>query len=258
MSRKFGKLLCSIWSDDDFLDLSDQAKVLYASFISSPDISPAGVLSLTERRWRRYVKGGVAAVSDALTELEEARFVVVDDDTAEVWVRAFVKVDDRLSNGNLRASVFRALGVIHSQRLRSLASDTVESIRPGQRASEGPSTRTGEGIAEGDRDGCVHEHASSNLEQEPETSKQQAATPEAVIREAARIFTVHRSFSVTPRNPAGFLNHTMAEELALKGDAARQFLSEHPHATARELVNGVWGLTKGQIDQVLHHDEVAS
>lgn len=259
MTRRFGKLLCSIWSDDDFLDLTDQAKVLYASFISSPDVSPAGVLPLVERRWRRFLTGGLAAVPAALDELVEARFVVVDDDTAELWIRAFIRVDDRLGNPKLATSVDRAIAVIHSDRLRKLAQDARDSKTPGGTPIEGES----KGNAMADRTGSVHE--SSNLE--PRTINQQHGRPDKNaaagdvddrIIEAARLYALHRSYSVAPTNKPGFLVDVQRKELALNGDRCVAFLEVVPDASVSDLLGSVWGLSSAQVAQVLRCEGVAS
>ncbi len=116
--RTFAKLLCSTWTDDDFLELSDPAMVLYWALVGQPDISPAGIVALTERRWRRYLDGGLDAVHTALDELTARRYIILDEDTAEVWVRSFIRHDGRLDNSKLAKSVHRAVGDIRSAQLR--------------------------------------------------------------------------------------------------------------------------------------------
>lgn len=121
MARTFGKLLCEVWDDpkhEDFLTLSSDAKVLYWAFCSQRDITAAGVVPLTPRRWRKWFGGDAAAPERALDELVDHGFVMIDDDTAEVWVRSFLNHDGRLDNSNLAKSVHTAVAIIRSEALR--------------------------------------------------------------------------------------------------------------------------------------------
>lgn len=139
MSRTFGKLLCTIWADPDFLALSPNAKVLYAAFVSQDDISAAGVLPLTERRWRRWIDGTPSSVSGALDELLRGRFVVVDDDTAEVWVRSFIRHDGRLENSKLRATVTAAVANVRSLTIAAAVDNQYPDVFPRRRELDSPS-----------------------------------------------------------------------------------------------------------------------
>lgn len=139
MARTFGKLLCTIWADPDFLALTPNAKVLYAAFISQPDISPAGLLPMTERRWRKWIDGTAQSVDDALDELVERRFIITDDDTAEVWLRSFIRHDGRLDNSKLAVSVHAAVPVIRSPRIYSALHTEYPGIFPDGRGIDRPS-----------------------------------------------------------------------------------------------------------------------
>lgn len=180
MSRKFGKVLCTAWNDPQWLALSDAAMVLYVSMISQHDISPAGVLPLTERRWKGYLDGGLNAVSEALDELTDTGFVLVDEDTAEVLVRTFIKHDGRLQNANLGASVHRAVGQIHSERLRNVAERAISDITAGGRALDtrrkGPSTPVAEAI---DDSGVLV--PTYSVGEEPRTKNHEPRNPSVVV-----------------------------------------------------------------------------
>lgn len=139
MARTFGKLLCEVWDDpkhEDFLTLSSDAKVLYWAFCSQRDITAAGVVPLTPRRWRKWFGGDTAAPERALDELVDRGFVMVDDDTAEVWVRSFIKYDGRLENSKLSKSVDSAVEVIRSKGLRRACERRLNVLRGG--SDDGP------------------------------------------------------------------------------------------------------------------------
>ena len=125
MSRKFGKVMTTIWQDPDWEALSDEAMLLYVLMISQHDISAAGVVTIAERRWKRFLDHGSDAIDRALAELEAATFVVVDEDTAEVLVRTFIKHDGRLQNSKLAPSVHKAVQTPMSEKLRHAAHDSL-------------------------------------------------------------------------------------------------------------------------------------
>lgn len=132
MARSYGKLLCEVWDDPkhvDFLALSSDAKVLYWAFCSQRDITAAGVVPLTPRRWRRWFGGDSSAAENALDDLAEAGFVMIDDDTAEVWVRSFIKHDGRLDNSNLAKSVDTAVSLIRSDAIQDACRRLLNGLR---------------------------------------------------------------------------------------------------------------------------------
>ncbi|MFE2047931.1 hypothetical protein ACFXAS_05450 [Streptomyces sp. NPDC059459] len=94
MARGHGRILTSIWEDSDFLDLDEKEQRLYLFLISQPNLNHAGLLDLTLRRWARKARGlTVAELEKRIGRLEEARFVVVDDDTEELLIRSFIRND---------------------------------------------------------------------------------------------------------------------------------------------------------------------
>lgn len=139
MARQYGKVFCTIWDDRDFLALAPMARLLYLALVSQHDITPAGVLTIATRRWRKFVDGTAETVDVSLAELAAARFVMVDDDNAELWVRTFMQYDGRLENPKLRASISTAITQIRSRTLQSLASSEFERKTPGGLPIEGQS-----------------------------------------------------------------------------------------------------------------------
>jgi hypothetical protein len=94
MARGHGRILTSIWEDPDFLALDEREQRLYLFLISQPNLNHAGLLDLTLRRWSRKARGLTSAELEKLLQrLEEAHFVVMDDDTEELLIRSFVRND---------------------------------------------------------------------------------------------------------------------------------------------------------------------
>lgn len=94
MARGHGRILTSIWEDEDFINLDEHDQRFYLFLISQPNLNHAGLLDLTLRRWSRKARGlTVAELEKRIGALEETRFVVVDDDTEELLIRSFVRND---------------------------------------------------------------------------------------------------------------------------------------------------------------------
>ena len=119
MARKHARILVSIWEDPDFIALPSLHQVVYFAVLSSRDLSWCGVNPYLPQRFktissdmteRRFV--------GAVESLDEARFLVLDRDTAEVAARTFVRHDDILYVPNVAKAMGRALGLVRSERIR--------------------------------------------------------------------------------------------------------------------------------------------
>lgn len=119
MARAFGRILSSIWDDQDFLDLDAEAQRLYQFLVSQKNLNHAGLIPLTVRRWAAKAKGLTAAqVRQSLADLDAARFVVMDEDTEEVLVRSYIRRDDVYKQPRVMGSAVSGALEISSRRLR--------------------------------------------------------------------------------------------------------------------------------------------
>lgn len=121
MASEYAKIRLSIWADSDFTRLSKDAQWLYFVLLSMPGRSWAGV---TDWRPNRLLqRAGALTVADftvAAEELQQALFVIVDDDTEEALIRTFIKHDELLRNKNLAAAAYKAFRQITSNTLRGV------------------------------------------------------------------------------------------------------------------------------------------
>lgn len=119
MARDHARLLVSIWTDEDFTGLTSGQQLTYLSLISSPDLSWCGVLPLLPQRLallsadatERKVRANLAA-------LEDGRFIVTDEVTAEILVRSYVRHDNLLRQPNVVKAMVKALQKVHSDKLQ--------------------------------------------------------------------------------------------------------------------------------------------
>lgn len=121
MARQFAPLYTDIWNDEKFLALSGNAQRMFMLAFSQQNITWAGVLPFTAKRWSKLAKDTTPkSVAAAFTELAGAGFVVVDEDTEEVWVRSYVK-HNSTKQPKLRQAAIRSFSEISSPTICSAA-----------------------------------------------------------------------------------------------------------------------------------------
>lgn len=125
MARTHGKILCSIWDDDDFTALPGDAQRLYMLLVSQPKLNLAGLLDYRPGRWAiRAADTTTEDIQAAVDTLEAARFITVDRDTDELLIRSFTKSDPiQFANSKLRKGLWSAWRAIESTALRTTAVD---------------------------------------------------------------------------------------------------------------------------------------
>jgi hypothetical protein len=93
MARDHGRVESALWYEDqDWRALDGPAQRLYLMLISEPNITWAGTVALTVRRWAgTSTDSSIDTVMQSLKTLEHARYIAVDEDTEELLVRTFIK-----------------------------------------------------------------------------------------------------------------------------------------------------------------------
>lgn len=138
MARAFGRILARIWDDEDFLALEPSQQRLYCFLLTQPNLNHAGLLPLTLRKWAKKAKGlTVAALRADLEALDDARFIVMDEDTEELLIRSFVRNDDVYKQPRVMGSMVSGAGEIESKRLRRALLAEMDRI-PVETLSEEP------------------------------------------------------------------------------------------------------------------------
>ncbi|MEV6907596.1 hypothetical protein [Amycolatopsis sp. NPDC051071] len=119
MARDHARLDLNIWDNNDFRALSTAAKLLYLQLFSQRKLSYAGVLDLAVKRWNRpHEDLDLTEMRAALSELDAARFVVIDQDTEELLVRSFIRSDELYKQPNMLRGALRVAFDIESPILR--------------------------------------------------------------------------------------------------------------------------------------------
>ncbi|WP_329143569.1 hypothetical protein OIU91_06270 [Streptomyces sp. NBC_01456] len=144
MARGHGRILTSIWEDEDFKNLDEQQQRMYLFLISQPNLNHAGLLDLTLRRWSRKARGlTVAELEKRIAALEETRFVVVDDDTEELLIRSFVRNDGVWRMPKVMGAMVSGALEISSRRLQRALLAEMDRIPLGELNDEPAKLRNG-------------------------------------------------------------------------------------------------------------------
>jgi hypothetical protein len=119
-ARKHGRILSSIWDDDDFRALEPGPQRMYMFLLSQPDLEQSGVIPLRERRWARSAAGlKTGDVNADLQVLQSANFVVIDEDTEELLVRSLIRRDNVWKQPNVFKSAADQMLSVSSHKIKA-------------------------------------------------------------------------------------------------------------------------------------------
>lgn len=130
MARNHARLLTSIWNDDDFLELEQGPQRLFMLLLSQQNLSHAGLLPLTTKRWANKSKNTtVDQIEEYLQALEDARFIVVSERTEELLIRSFMRRDEVWKQLNVTKAACKDAKAIAAPRLREWLAYEVDRMR---------------------------------------------------------------------------------------------------------------------------------
>lgn len=126
MARNHARILTAIWDDPEFCRLTPGAQRMFMALLTQAKITMVGSLDYVPKRWATQAAGlTVADVETAVTELEDARFVLVDRDVDELVIRTFVEHDGAARSGTQRAAMWSAWTALASPVLARMVLDEI-------------------------------------------------------------------------------------------------------------------------------------
>ena len=231
MVNSAGLMKESIWRDKDFRALRRAAQTTYGQLLSQKELDRAGIQPLQVTKWAK----GCDHITEAdiwadLKELEASRFVFVDEETDELFVRSYMRHSNVVSQPNLLKNALRCATMVASERLRhelagelrrlrrADATKVADEIDPGEPISN-PSERVAEPI----------ENPSETL---PEGLNPSGTLPNAL---GSGIGSRRESFGLVDRFKEGGAraNETVDETAAgeLSNDPPSPHCPKHPNGT---------------------------
>lgn len=134
MARTYSTQLCTIWDEAAFRELTPFARDAFWMLNSQPEMSAAGSMAMTLRRWKALIGDPISG----LDELVTAGYVLIDEDTEEVLLVPFAESDGGYKHSKRVHAVRAAVKAIRSASLRSAA--VKELQRLGVAVNEPPDT----------------------------------------------------------------------------------------------------------------------
>lgn len=130
MARDHARIHLDLWGDDDWMDLSVDAQMLYLTLYTNPGLSFCGAgewhpgrLSARASDWT------VERIETAAAELSRRLFVVIDTETGEYLLRSWIKHDGLWRTPNMAVSVANARGELSSRTLRGVVVFEVAKLK---------------------------------------------------------------------------------------------------------------------------------
>lgn len=130
MANAAGMLKESIWRDKDFRALPRTAQATYCELISQKDLDRAGMQPLQVAKWAK----GCDEITEAdlwvdLKVLEAKRFVFVDEDTDELFIRSYMRHCEVVRYPNILKNALRCAGMVASEKLRHELAKELRRLR---------------------------------------------------------------------------------------------------------------------------------
>lgn len=130
MARDRANIRTDMWGDEDFTSLGPGAQLLYVYLLAFPKLTYAGTADWRPKQIAQKMRGVTPAqVCTWAAELEQARFVVIDEETEEIFIRSFLRHDGALQNPNLWKSIGRDFAGIGSKKLSARVGQEVRRLR---------------------------------------------------------------------------------------------------------------------------------
>lgn len=121
MARDHARINLDLWGDDDWMDLSVDAQMLYMMLYTSPGLSFCGAgewhpgrLAARARDWT------IERIEVAASELSHHLFLIIDTNTGEYLIRSWIKHDGLWRTPNMAVTVANARGDLSSRNLRGV------------------------------------------------------------------------------------------------------------------------------------------
>lgn len=246
MARSYAPLLTSTWADPDFRALSAVAQRVYLLALSQPNMTYAGVVPYTSRRWARMANDTKPAdVDQAIDELAAARFVILDDETEEIFIRSFVKHNGVLAQPQLRKAMQRAFREILSAAIRQAFLD---ELPDSERTLLAPCPKPASRVPEGSPAGPGQEPSSSpRPEPEPSSSSSPPLADDddderlasAYLILADKVLKLRTVEKGPVGNPDAWVARVAKQRRQKHEPIARAHLADEPSMTALELATAL-------------------
>lgn len=129
MARNHARIHVSTYDPGaGFTDLTLTQQGLYWMLVARRDISACGVLPYKPRVWAQRTGSPLEDLEDALTILLRGDYIVIDDETDELWVRTFIYHDRILTMPQMAMKMAAAFDAVDSLLIRRRIVDSLPPL----------------------------------------------------------------------------------------------------------------------------------
>lgn len=232
--------------------LTQGAQWLYQHLHLQAELTLIGTLAVNVTRWAIAARGlHLDEINRELAELVDAKLVLVDSSTQELWITGFFEHGPKLANGNHVRAACRALRCIESPVLaRAIYEAAPKTVRDGmgdpiEMPSQGHDQAhrddmTGYVYGDGDGDGDTRavfqaiwqQSGAPRINEKDQESSQWFERVEGAVIELAR-----RRVAETPK--ARELKDELQQHWDRYGKRLQQLASDYPDWTAHHLADAI-------------------
>jgi hypothetical protein len=119
-ARRFTPWPTTLWYDGEFQQLTPQARYLYAFLWTQPNVNSGGFLDLHVTKWAKATGMAVEQIERALDDQLARGWVLMDDDTEDLWLCRWIR-EDAINSPKIWIGALRAIQVVPSRTLRHAA-----------------------------------------------------------------------------------------------------------------------------------------
>jgi hypothetical protein len=123
-----GRLFSSLWDDDDFVATSLEAKAVFGFLLSQPDLEHDGVVVIRVPTWADMLNTSPENLVRLLTELHDARFIVMDWRQMHILVRSKIRRDKVYRQPNVFKSAVEHIYTVKSRPIRAVLLSELERL----------------------------------------------------------------------------------------------------------------------------------
>jgi len=199
MARSQARIHTSVWRDREFTALPLATQAAYWMILSQPDMTLAGVVPYVPARWSNLAGG--EPVAPRVAELEDAGFVVVDEQTGEVWVRTFTRHDGVMASPKTRRPMWSAWKSVLSPIIRSLFFEQMDNEAVSEAVEQGwitPADTISDGVSDTPTDRPrVRARADSDSDNysDSDSDNDTSGKPDATVRFPDEVNKLTREFA---------------------------------------------------------------
>jgi hypothetical protein len=129
MAREFAQIKLSIWADDDWRDLSPDARYLYLTLLTSPTLTHCGTADWRPARLSAVNGQARDVIEDAGAEMVNSLHILIDEETEEVLIRSFIRNDGLMKQPKMAVAMASAHAGVASATLRGVVVHEAKRLR---------------------------------------------------------------------------------------------------------------------------------